>query len=192
VRSGIISPRLGLDERRTMQATAPLWLTLALAILAPVLSLGGVLWTQRAADNRARNEARLRERADHAKWLTDQRRDCYIALLVNASAYADAAAAWSEGDTEANTRLDAAHHDLWSAQAAVRLLGSAPAAEAADGYAKGLTRNSARRGSARVPLSHEQRRTLRAAFENAAIHDLRGTGGEDGEVPATEVSTPQP
>lgn len=43
-----------------MNATTPLWVTILLAVLAPVLTLFGVLWTQRAADRRAEREARLR------------------------------------------------------------------------------------------------------------------------------------
>lgn len=169
-----------------MQATAPLWLTLLLAILSPTLSLGGVLWTQRAADKRATKEASQREHAEHAKWLTEQRRDCYIRLLVNASAYDDASSAWSADDTEANTRLDEARHDMWSAQAAIQLLGSQRAGEAAYKYAKGLTRNSKRRGESRTPLSYAERRSLRAAFEEAAQDDLRNTDREaSGALPGS-------
>ena len=64
-----------------MNATTPLWVTVLLAVLAPVLTLFGVLWTQRAADRRADREARLRLEHEEETLLLQRRADVYANLL---------------------------------------------------------------------------------------------------------------
>jgi hypothetical protein len=66
-----------------MNSTAPLWVTLLLAVLAPVVTLVGVLWTQRAADRRATNELRLRHENDLALHKFNHRRDVYEKFAIS-------------------------------------------------------------------------------------------------------------
>lgn len=71
---------------RRMEATAPLWLGVLLAVLAPVSALGAAVWTQRAADRRANRDADRRDTVEQLTLYAQQRRECYVQLLVTASA----------------------------------------------------------------------------------------------------------
>jgi hypothetical protein len=62
---------------RSVTAAAPLWLTVMLALLTPIFTLGGVLWTQYAADRRAAREAALRLDNDLRIHKYNSRRDLY-------------------------------------------------------------------------------------------------------------------
>lgn len=150
-----------------MQSSSPIWLTALLAVLAPLSALAGVWITQR----NARKVADKRERFERLSLYAQQRRECYVQLLVSASSCLDAQIAWNSDRLETNAVADNARHDMYVASAAVRMLGSPAVIEAADNYTKAITRSFRRRARAE-PLSHERRRELREAFEQAARADL--------------------
>ncbi|MDQ3152597.1 MAG: hypothetical protein M3R63_13045 [Actinomycetota bacterium] len=157
-----------------MEATAPLWLGVLLAVLAPVSALGAAVWTQRAADRRANREADRRDTAEQLTLYAQQRRECYVQLLVTASACMDAQRWWSANDLALDRAAEQARHDMFAAVAAVNLLGSEQVRAAARAYSNAITRDFRRRGEQREPLSHERARQFREVFEAAARTELPG------------------
>lgn len=65
-----------------MNSATPVWVTILVAVIAPVLTLVGVLWTQSKADRRADEDAKLRLENDLKIHKYEQRRTAYEQILI--------------------------------------------------------------------------------------------------------------
>ncbi|WP_410562295.1 hypothetical protein [Amycolatopsis sp. cmx-4-61] len=147
-------------------------MTIFLAVLSPVLTLVGVLWTQRRADRRALTEAAKREKLERETLYAQPKREAYVNFLSATSAWGDAAESWDPSDQSTQEAVDKARHELWTTRAAINLLGSLEAAAAAEEYSKALMKDFRGKGDSRIGLSWDSRKSLRSTFERAARADL--------------------